>query len=54
MSAVERESLRQRFRDWRARRKHDRLDRKIRARENLRDYKQATGDQGGAGPTPLG
>jgi len=44
----ERAGLLQRFRAWRALRKRDRSERKVRARENLKNYKPPTGTDGGA------
>jgi hypothetical protein len=40
-------SLLKRFRDWRAKRNHDRYERKARARENLKNHKPPTGTEGG-------
>jgi hypothetical protein len=40
---AKRASVLERFRGWRARRKHDRHERNVRSRENLRDYKQTSG-----------
>jgi hypothetical protein len=44
-----RAGLPERFRNWRARRKHERYERKIRARENLKNYRPPSGTEGGAG-----
>ena len=43
--STQKAGLLQRVRDWRTRMKRDRYERKIRARENLRDYKKPTGDE---------
>jgi len=37
-----------RWREWRQRRRAEEQDRRIRARENLRDFKRSTGDEGGS------
>ncbi len=47
MGETGRLSLLQRLADWRAQRKHDRLERKVRARENLKNHKPPTGTEGG-------
>jgi hypothetical protein len=37
-----------RWRAWRQRRRADSLEGRIRARENLRDFRPSSGDEGGA------
>jgi len=39
-----------RWREWRKRRRADSLERRIHARENLRDFRPSGGDEGGAPP----
>ena len=46
----EKASLLQRLRAWRAVRKRERSERKVRARENLKNYTPPTGDEGGPPP----